>query len=116
MSINGAPALADLKGWLGLEPEDTQDDLVLEESLAGALEAQCQVVNYPLNDFNEGCMTADLREAIFIRAQRLAARRNSPEGIVGLSGTGGDLVSARLPSFDSDVWTLEGPHRKIPVS
>lgn len=116
MAINGTPALADLKGWLGLEADDTDDDVVLEESLAAALEAQCLVVNYPTNAFAEQCMTADLREAIFIRAQRLAARRNSPEGVVGLAGTGGDFVSARLPSFDSDVWMLEGPHRKIPVS
>ena len=47
--------------------------------------------------------TADLREAVFLRTQRLAARRNSPEGVVGLSGVGGDFVSARVPAYDSDV-------------
>jgi len=116
MAISGAPDLAALKAWLGLESNDTEDDVVLTESLAGALEAQCLVVDYPADEFGERLMTADLREAIFLRAQRLSSRRNSPEGVVGLSGTGGDFVSARLPSYDNDVWHLEGPHRKIPVA
>jgi hypothetical protein len=116
MAITGAPALADLKGWLGLEPEDTEDDVVLQESLAAALESQCLLVDYPKDDFGAQVMTRDLREAIFLRAQRLSARRNSPEGIVGLSGLGGDFVSARMPAFDADVWQLEGPHRKIVVA
>ena len=116
MAITGVPDLADLKGWLGLEADDTEDDVVLQESLGAALEAQCRVVSYPRDEFDHPCMTSDLREAIFLRAQRLSARRNSPEGVVGLSGLGGDFVSARLPSYDNDVWHLEGPHRKIPVA
>lgn len=116
MAISGAPDLAALKAWLGLEEDDTDDDVVLSESLAAALEAQCLVVSYPVNAFNQPLMTSDLREAIFLRAQRLASRRNSPEGVVGLSGLGGDFVSARVPAFDNDVWQLEGPHRRIPVS
>ena len=115
-TIAGAPDLADLKAWLGLDAGDTVDDVVLSESLAAAMEAQCLVVTYPRDSFNHPTMTADLRNAIFIRAQRLAARRNSPEGVVGLSGTGGDFVGARLPAYDADVWALEGPHRKIPVA
>jgi len=114
--MNGAPDLAALKAWLGLDADDTEDDVVLTESLAAAMEAQCRVVSYPRDAFDEPVMTPDLRDAIFLRAQRLAARRNSPEGVVGLTGTGGDFVGARLPSFDNDVWHLEGPHRTIPVS
>lgn len=116
MAITGAPDLAALKGWLGLDADDTEDDAVLQESLAAALEAQCLVVTYPHDEFDQPLMTSDLRDAIFLRAQRLAARRNSPEGVVGLSGLGGDFVSARMPAYDSDVWQLEGPHRKIPVA
>lgn len=116
MGIAGAPTLNDLKAWLGLAADDTEDDVVLSESLDAALAAQCRVVRYPRDAFNEPCMTADLRDAIYLRAQRLAARRNSPEGVVGLSGTGGDFISARLPSYDNDVWHLEGPHRTIPVA
>lgn len=116
MALTGVPDLAALKGWLGLETDDTEDDVVLQESLNAALEAQCQVVDYPRNAFDQPVMTSDLRDAVFLRAQRLSSRRNSPEGVVGLSGLGGDFVSARMPAYDSDVWQLEGPHRKIPVS
>jgi hypothetical protein len=58
----------------------------------------------------------DLVLAVFLRAQRLAARRNSPEGVVGLSGLAGDFVSARVPSGDPDVLRLEGPFLMIPVA
>ena len=110
------PTLEDLKSWLGLEAADTEDDVVLQESLDAASAAQAVVVAYPVDLFGDADFTDDLRTALFLRAQRLAARRNSPEGVVGLSGTGGDFVAARVPSFDNDVLHLEGPYRRIPVS
>ena len=111
MTIAGEPDLTDLKGWLGLGADDTTDDVVLEESLNAALSAQAKVVSYPDEGFVD-----DLREAVFLRAQRLSARRNSPEGVVGLSGAGGDFVSARVPGWDSDVAVLEGPFLKMVVA
>jgi len=111
-----APTLDDVKAWLGLEADDTYDDVTLQESLDAALAAQATVCVYPLDDFGEASYTADLREAVFLRTQRLAARRNSPEGVVGLSGVGGDFVSARVPSWDADVLALESPYRRIPVA
>lgn len=112
----GAPDLKAVKAWLGLDETDTQDDIVLQESLDAALVAQAVVCAYPLDAFDEPLFTADLREAVFLRTQRLAARRNSPEGIVGLTGTGGDFVGARVPAGDVDILALEGPYRRIPVS
>lgn len=112
----GTPGLPDLKAWLGLAVDDTQDDVVLQESLDAALEQQAQVVCYPCDEFGDAVFTADLREAVMLRAQRLAARRNSPEGVLGLSGTGGDFVSARVPAYDADVAALEAPYRQIPVA
>lgn len=109
-----APDLGELKAWLGLEAEDTVDDVVLQESLDAALQAQASAVAYPWAIY-EGetepapVFSQDLREAIFLRAQRLAARRNSPEAVVGLTGSSGDFVGARLPSGDPDVMRLEGP-------
>src|SRR5262245_16691664 len=102
-----APTLLELKLWLDLEAEDTQDDVVLTESLDAALAAQAAIVDYPLDDFGEAAFVDDLRVAIFVRTQRLASRRNSPEGVVGISGAGGDFVGARLPSGDPDVLRLE---------
>jgi hypothetical protein len=111
-----APTLAELKAWLGLEPADTTDDVVLQESLDAALRAQGRVVTYPVDGTGAADYEPDIREALFLRAQRLAARRSSPEGVVGLSGAGGDFVTATLPGFDSDVARLEGPWVKMVVS
>lgn len=116
MTVNGQPDLDALKAWLGLDVDDTDDDVVLTESLNAALVAQGRVVRYPVDDYGEEEFNDDLREAVFLRAQRLAARRNSPEGVVGLTGTGGDFVGARVPPYDNDVLTLEGPHRIIVVA
>lgn len=115
---SNAPELTDLKAWLGLDPDDTVDDVVLTESLNGALQAQALVVRYPLtiDEPPASVMTYDLREAVFLRAQRLAARRNSPESVVGLTGTSGDFVGARLPSGDPDVMRLEGPWLVIAIA
>lgn len=117
MTVSGAPDLDDVKKWLGLEASDVYDDAVLSESLAAALAAQALVVDYPLaGDPAEPTFTDDLAEAIYLRTQRLAARRNSPEGVVGFTDTSGDFVAARVPAGDYDVVRLEGPHLKIPVA
>jgi hypothetical protein len=110
------PTLDDVKAWLGIDEADTGDDVVLSESLAAAVVAQALVCVLPADEFGDPTYPDDLREALFLRTQRLAARRNSPEGVVGLSGLGGDFVSARVPSWDSDVAVLEGPYLRIAVS
>lgn len=117
MTVQGAPTLADVKAWLGLAAGDTYDDVVLQKSLDAALAAQALAVDYPIDpDLLVPVFTPELTEAVYLRTQRLAARRNSPEGVVGLSGLGGDFVSARVPAGDADVVRLEGPSLKIPVA
>jgi hypothetical protein len=116
MPAAGAPTLADLKAWLGLEVADTYDDVVLTESLNAALAGLDMVVDYPIVGAGVATFTDDLRNAVFLQSQRLAARRNSPEGVVGLSGIGGDFVSARVPPYDADVLRQVGPYLKIPVA
>jgi len=111
-----APNLDQVKAWLGLAAEDTADDVVLQQSLDAALEQQATRVLYPTDDFGVELFPADLTEAVLLMTQRLAARRNSPEGIVGLSGAGGDFTAARVPAYDSDVAALEAPYRIIPVA
>src|SRR3954470_15953386 len=93
----GTPDLASLKAWLGLAAEDVYDDVVLQGSLDAALAQQAQVVCYPVDQFGDCYYSDDLVDAVYLRAQRLAPRRNSPEGVVGLSGLSGDFVSARVP-------------------
>jgi len=111
-----APDLAALKSFLGLESDDTADDVALQESLDAALAAQRRAVCYPVDGFGDPVFTDDLTLAAMLRAQRYVARRNSPEGVVGMSGAGGDFVAARVPSFDADVLHLESPYLRIPVA
>jgi len=110
------PTLEGLKSFLGIEPSDTADDVALQESLDAALAAQARAICYPTDGFGDPVFTDDLVLAVNLRAQRYVARRNSPEGVVGMSGAGGDFVAARVPSFDSDVSHLESPYLRIPVA
>lgn len=108
--MQGTPTLDDVKAWLGLDADDTADDVVLSESLAAALAAQANVCLYPYDeDVADTYFPPDLTEAIYLRTQRLASRRNSPEGVIGLAGVGGEFVGARVPTGDPDVLRLEGP-------
>ena len=120
MAIEGTPTLDKFKAWLGLDPGDNVDDVVLTDSLKAALAAQAMTVAYPLADATDPdsglAFTDDLTTAIWLRAQRLAARRNSPEGVVGLSSGSGDFTGARLPATDVDVARLEAPWTVIGVS
>jgi hypothetical protein len=117
----GVPTLDEVKEWLGLEVDDQVDDVVLQRSLDAAITTQAMVVKYPLGTDEAGgdpveVVPADLYDALLLRTQRYAARRSSPEGVVGLSGTGGDFVAARLPSTDADIVRLEGPWLRTPVA
>lgn len=109
-------SLASLKSFLGLSDDDTADDVALQEALDASLAAQRLRVCYPCDAFGDEVFTDDLVLAVMLRSQRYVARRNSPEGIVGLSGVGGDFTAARVPGYDADVNALEAPHRQIVVS
>jgi hypothetical protein len=54
----------------------------------------------------------DLVLAVCLQTQRLLARRNSPDGLVGM----GDLGMARVPVSDSDIASLIAPWRFVVVS
>jgi hypothetical protein len=113
---NGVPDLDDVKEWLGLEAEDTADDALLQRSLDAAIAAQLRVCFYPLDIDDEPYVEPDLYEALLLRTQRYTARRSSPEGVVGITGTGGDFAAARLPSIDADIVRLEGPWLRTPIA
>lgn len=113
----GAPDLTAVKEWLGLEADDTEDDTLLQQSLDAALAAVDVLIRWPVDaDTGEATVTPDVYEATLLLTQRYAARRNSPEGVVGLTGTGGDFVAARLPSIDGDIARLLSPYLKMVVS
>lgn len=116
MTTTDAPDLNQVKAWLGLAAEDTADDVVLQQSLDAALAHLANVVTFPVDLDGFVVFPDDMTEAVLLVTQRLAARRNSPEGVVGISGAGGDFVSARVPFSDPDVMQLLGPYRNIPVA
>lgn len=117
---SGVPTLDDVKEWLGLAADDDVDDALLQRSLDAAIYAQGRTCFYPLDDSDPDSpvpfVEPDLYEALLLRTQRYTARRSSPEGVVGISGTGGDFAAARLPSIDADIVRLEGPWMKTPVA
>ena len=116
MIPTGVPDLAAVKTWLGLDPTDDVDDELLQTSLDAAIAAQGRACRYPLDVDDVPYVEPDLYEALLLRTQRYAARRSSPEGVVGITGTGGDFAAARLPSADADIVRLEGPWLKIAVA
>lgn len=50
-----------------------------------------------------------LVEAVALLTARYLARRNTPDGLVGL----GDLGAVRLPTTDGDVRSLIAPYRPV---
>jgi hypothetical protein len=71
---------------LGLEVADTYDDVVLHGVAERRLAGLDMVVDYPIVGAGVATFTDDLRNAVFLQSQRLAARRNSPEGRGGPVG------------------------------
>lgn len=112
----GVPTLDDVKEWLGLAADDDVDDALLQRSLDAAVYTQGRVCFYPRDADGLPFVEPDLYEALLLRTQRYTARRSSPEGVVGISGTSGDFAAARLPSVDADIVRLEGPWMRTPVA
>ena len=52
---------------------------------------------------------ADLVQAVVLRTARLLARRNSPDGIVGV----GEFGPVRIASIDRDIEHLEAPYKRV---
>lgn len=97
------PTLEAYKTYAGIS--DTVDDQVISTSLASAVATQRHELNLPdelLEGSDDGLVTAT-----FLRVDRLRARRNSPDGVVGF----GEFGPARVSPVDPDVAELESPYR-----
>lgn len=57
----------------------------------------------------EGGAPADLVQAVHLMVARYLARRNSPDGTLGMSEFGVGRISA----VDRDIEQLLGPHRRV---
>lgn len=87
---------------------DTYDDAIVTSSLAAVKAAvlhRCPM----LATVVEPDVPDDVFHAMLIWTNRLVARRNSPEGIVGI-GVAGDMGVVNIGRYDSDVQRLLAPY------
>lgn len=100
----------DYKAFARIDPTDTTDDAAISEAVAAAsetLEIRAPLA-FPYDpDTGEPLFTdapASLHEAGLLLTNRLMSRRNSPDGVVGVS----DMGTARIVSYDADINALVG--------
>jgi len=102
--------LEDYKGWARIDAADTTDDVAIADAVAATMETLelRAPVAFPV-DAVTGEPLAPVPSSVFqaglLLANRLMARRNSPDGIVGVS----DMGTARVLSYDADIQTLVAP-------
>lgn len=104
------PTLDTVRAELKREPGDTVDDVLLGRTLDAAVALVQRVRSASFNfDGDPDSPLPAPTEDIVLGTVRLAIRwhqrRRSPDGLVAL---GGQLGSARVPSFDPDIERLLG--------
>jgi hypothetical protein len=106
---DGWPDRDAYKAWARVV--DNFDDVAIDDALAAvltAIESRCPVLF--------GATPAvpdDAHQAALIWANRLLARRNSSEGVIG---TGGDLSAIRVGRWDPDVERLLAPYKDVVIA
>lgn len=98
------PTLAQVKADLGIEPDDTAQDLVVARQLAASIAFVERVKADTFNFADESGLDledpdADLILGTIRLAGRWNARRRSVDGLVNM----GDMGAGRVPSFDPDI-------------
>jgi hypothetical protein len=97
--------------WVG---DPTIPDDVITAAWEGAESYIGERTDYPTEDPDGLPLDPpdDLVQAVNLLTARYLARRNSPDGIVGM----GDLGPANVPVIDRDVERLMDPWRFFPVA
>lgn len=88
---------------------DTLDDDAIEAALAAvhaAIVARCPTLA-EVDDIPD-----DVAQAALLWCNRLVARRNSPEGVVGV----GEMGVANIGRYDADVGRLLGPYTAVTLA
>ena len=97
----------DYKEWARINAPDTLDDPAISRSVdAIGPQRISDVLAWPLTQ-TATCwtLTGDVFEGALLWVNRLMARRNSPDGVVGVS----DLGTAIIRSYDADIRSMLGP-------
>jgi len=107
--------LEDYKTWARIDSADTTDDAAISGAVAASMEAL--EIRAPLafvTDDTGAPIVGDspsLTQAGLLLSNRLMARRNSPDGIVGVS----DMGTAQVLSYDADITALVSPWTEMVV-
>lgn len=100
--------LEDYKGWARIDTADTADDVAIQEAVdaaAAALEVRAPA-GFKTDDAGQPIPPpAPVHQAGLLLTNRLMARRNSPDGVVGVS----DMGTATILSYDADITALVSP-------
>jgi hypothetical protein len=105
--------LEQYKAWARIT--DTMDDEAIQQNI-DAVDAKFRLIlrpdvfapvpAHPINPPTAGQVPADVTEAGLLYVNRLLSRRNSPDGVVGVS----DVGTATILPQDSDIKRLLGPY------
>jgi len=105
------------KGWARIDASDTTDDVAIGEAVNASMETvEMRAPVAFATDSTTGAplypsCPSSIHEAGLLLTNRLMARRNSPDGIVGVS----DMGTARVLSYDADIQTLISPYTEMVV-
>ena len=114
MTVPGVPDWPDwltvdqYKAWARIDPADTADDAAIAECVEAAQEAiEIRAPRaFALDESGDPLpVPSSVHQAGLLLSNRLMSRRNSPDGVVGVS----DMGTARIMSYDADITGLLGP-------
>lgn len=98
------PSLVQVRAWIGV-PATVLDDAQLGQVYAGEIDKQAAHCRIPADP---APFPPALAQALYRRVARECAARNLP---LGLTGDGVEYAPSRLPLFDAQIESHEGPYR-----
>lgn len=96
------------KAWARIDAMDTADDVAIQAAVSAsqeALELRAPKGFKVDGDGQPLPVPAMLVEGGLLLSNRLMSRRNSPDGVVGVS----DMGTATVLSYDADIAQMVGP-------
>ena len=103
------------KAWARIDGTDTTDDAAIAEAVDASSEAvQIRAPKGFVLDDDQAPVPppGPVHEAGLLLANRLMSRRNSPDGVVGVS----DMGTATILSYDADITALLSPWTEMVVA
>jgi hypothetical protein len=107
----------DYKAYARIDALDTTDDAAITEAVNAATEAiELRAPGAFTFDPDTGELLAPVpagvHQAALLLTNRLMSRRNSPDGVVGVS----DMGTARILSYDADINAFLGPWTSMVIA